>query len=217
MLCLWASSLTWFGVADSLSLPVTCIALNLFMEMAPLDTPRALTAGGAGAGRCLQMSLSCFGTAGFLAAVTPQQLCAEPSMSYQFFFFFTPFVHLCDTAIMVCEYAARAFILGGFIITISSCWHCLCISLELVCLAGFLTGQSCLQACSWGDGRKYLALKLSLGQTLHPCVSRGSRAIPPLLLGSYFTFEWYKGSLVPWCNGIMEKQWDVKLFSFLSR
>lgn len=90
---------------------------------------------------------------------------------------------------MVCEYAARAFILGGFIITVSSCWHCLCISLELVCLAGFLTGQSCLQACSWGDGRKYLALKLSLGQTLHPCVSRGSRAIPPLLLGSYFTFE----------------------------
>lgn len=135
-----------------------------------------------------------------------------------YFFFFLPLLStFFVTLILVCEYAARAFILGGFIITVSSCWHCLCISLELVCLAGFLRGQSCLQACSWGDGRKYLALKLSLGQTLHPCVSRGSRAIPPLLLGSYFTFEWYKGSLVPWCNGIMEKQWDVKLFSFLSR
>lgn len=119
---------------------------------------------------------------------SPATLCRAQHVS-PIFFFFIPFVHLCDTAIMVCEYAARAVILGGFIITVSSCWHCLCISLELVCLAGFLTGQSCLQACSWGDGRKYLALKLSLGQTLHPCVSRGSRAIPPLLLGSYFTFE----------------------------
>lgn len=40
-----------------------------------------------------------------------------------------------------------------------------------------------------GEGRRYLALKLSLGQILHPSVGRGSRAIPFLLLGSYFVFN----------------------------